>query len=276
MESCRIDNGGVELALSVVGEGQDLLFVHGLRSSQPMWAPMVRSMQDRFRCWTLDLRGHGASAWAPGGYHLAGFASDVSAALRHIAAPTVGIGHSLGGMAVADAAIAGHPNLRSAYLIEAPLFPVDGVAPPGFDQQLDLIRRYQQEGRSPGEFADLVSRAPAPGGGTLGDRLVPEQLAAIGSAFADLDPEVMVARLDGSLRVEPRAPTFAVPTRVLAADPELGPAVGPDAVAALADLSPATEVRTILGLGHPMMMIRGFDESVTADLVDWLEQLDLR
>ncbi len=273
----RVDNGGVDLAMSVVGDGPDLLFVHGLGSSQPLWGPLVRALADNYRCWNLDLRGHGDSDRAGRAYTRLDYASDTAAALDHIGRPVIAVGHSLGGMTIAHAATLGHPWIRAAYLIDAPLFrPAGGESPmrPVFERQLEMIERYQQQERPVADYEATLSRAPAPGGSTIGEVMVAEHLRARAEGLAKLDPATLHARLDGSLAIDPEPPVFQVPARVLAADPDLGPAFRPEWIPRLAELSPQVEVETLLGVGHQMMMMRGYDEIVLADLVDWLGRLD--
>ncbi len=43
------------------GHGPPLLMTHGNGLNAGMWATVVPHLQDTFRCWGLDFRGHGAS-----------------------------------------------------------------------------------------------------------------------------------------------------------------------------------------------------------------------
>lgn len=269
-------NGEVTLALSSVGSGPNLLFVHGLGSAQLLWDPLVRVLGDRYRCWTLDLRGHGASGRAPGAYNLEGYGSDVAAALDHIDAPTIGIGHSLGGSSLARVATLGHPHLRGIYLLDSGLVRPAGQAPPPgiaalFQKQLAMLRQFQPEGRPIEDYVDVLAAAPYPAGGTNRDVMVPEQLRGRAASLSMLDPDCIEATLAGYGNEDRLPPKFAVPVRVVAADPALGAVFRPEQEAQLTELTPHATVHTMGGVGHQLLMVKGHDQKVQDDLEAWLE-----
>ncbi len=289
-----IDNGDTKLALSHVGDGPNLLFVHGLGSAQLLWGPLVRVLQDRYRCWTLDLRGHGASDRTPGAYNLPGYGSDVAAALDHIAAPTVGIGHSLGGTSLARTAAGCHRHLRAVYLLDSGLFRPAGKTPPTalvelFNNQLAMLRQFQPENRPIEDYQEVLAAAPYPAGGTNQDVMVPEQLRGRAESLSLLDPDCIEATLAGFVASDkvardkvardklPRdsvSLAFTIPTRVVAADPSLGAVFRPEHEGQLVALTPQATVFTMLGVAHQLMMIKGYDDEVRQDLEAWLADLE--
>jgi pimeloyl-ACP methyl ester carboxylesterase len=100
-----------ELYYEEEGEGEPLLFVHGLGSSSRDWFEQVPHFADRYRVITCDLRGHGRSSVTRGPYRMAGFARDVAVLLRRLdAAPAHVVGLSMGGMVALELA-AGAPAL---------------------------------------------------------------------------------------------------------------------------------------------------------------------
>lgn len=273
-----IDNGGVGLALTSVGDGPDLLFVHGLGSAQLLWRPLVRALSDRYRCWTLDLRGHGASDRAPGAYNMAAYSSDVAAALDHIGAPTIGVGHSLGGNSLARAAALNHSNLRAVYLLDSGLFRPPGQGPgPGivalFEKQLAMLREFQPENRPVDDYLEVLAAAPYPAGGTNAEVMVPEQLRGRAESLSQLDPDCIKATLSGYADEKVVPPELAIPTRMVAADPSLGAAFGSGQEEQLLELTPHATVRAMLGVGHQLMMVKGYDDEVRMDLEAWLGSL---
>lgn len=89
----------VTLAYQQMGEGPDLVFVHGLAASRAFWflhyaVPLSR----HFRITLFDLRGHGYSSMPASGYEAVRAAEDITGLLDHLGiARCVLIGHSYGG-----------------------------------------------------------------------------------------------------------------------------------------------------------------------------------
>lgn len=96
---------GVNLALwEWAGAGVPLFFVHATGFHARCWDAVIEHFPDR-RCFALDLRGHGRSdkPAPPDDWRVMG--EDVAAVARALGlAQAIGIGHSMGGHAVALAA----------------------------------------------------------------------------------------------------------------------------------------------------------------------------
>jgi pimeloyl-ACP methyl ester carboxylesterase len=89
---------GHDVAYRQAGEGDVLVFVHGIAGSSATWTPVMRRLADRYTVLAPDLLGHGDSAKPRGDYSLGAYASgirDLLAVLGHERATF--IGHSLGG-----------------------------------------------------------------------------------------------------------------------------------------------------------------------------------
>lgn len=56
--------GGVDVAYTDVGEGEPILFVHGIPTSSYLWRNVIRALGDRVRCVAPDLMGLG-DTWTP-------------------------------------------------------------------------------------------------------------------------------------------------------------------------------------------------------------------
>jgi pimeloyl-ACP methyl ester carboxylesterase len=133
---------GVRIALHDLGgpEGRTpspvLLFSHATGLHGRVFEPMASFLSDRFRCVSLDLRGHGMSE-LPADASLAwsGMADDVLAALSSDGfrvGPLHGIGHSLGGASLVLAADRRPEAFRSLWLYEPAIFPTErGRVPDG-------------------------------------------------------------------------------------------------------------------------------------------------
>lgn len=80
--------------------GQPLIFMHGGGQTRYSWGSSAERLADQgYRVISLDLRGHGDSAWAPDqDYSLDTFVADLKAICTTLDRPPVLIGASLGGV----------------------------------------------------------------------------------------------------------------------------------------------------------------------------------
>jgi pimeloyl-ACP methyl ester carboxylesterase len=91
-------NSGVRIHYQQVGEGPDLVMVHGITGNLAVWhLNIVPALSERYRILTYDLRGHGYSDTPPTGYTLDDMATDLHELLDElrIERPIVA-GHSYG------------------------------------------------------------------------------------------------------------------------------------------------------------------------------------
>lgn len=96
MPSLRSNN--INLHYEISGEGQPLLFIHGLGSSARDWELQVAEFSRSYRVITFDLRGHGRSDKPAGPYSLPMFAADTAGLLRSLDVESAHVvGLSLGG-----------------------------------------------------------------------------------------------------------------------------------------------------------------------------------
>jgi pimeloyl-ACP methyl ester carboxylesterase len=116
-------SNGLSVHYQQVGEGPDVVMVHGITGNLAVWhLKLVPALADRYRILTYDLRGHGLSGAPPTGYSLDHMADDLCRLLDalDIERPVV-VGHSYG----ADIGLylaAGHPERVSEVIaIEAAL-----------------------------------------------------------------------------------------------------------------------------------------------------------
>ncbi|MDE0854023.1 MAG: alpha/beta hydrolase [Nevskia sp.] len=109
---------GVDIAYQQMGEGPDLVLVHGLAASRAFWflhyaVPLSR----HFRVTLFDLRGHGYSGVPASGYDAPTMAGDLAALLDHLGITScVLAGHSYGGGVALEYA-ARHPQRVSRLVI---------------------------------------------------------------------------------------------------------------------------------------------------------------
>ncbi|MCO5176892.1 MAG: alpha/beta hydrolase [Thermomicrobiales bacterium] len=89
---------GVKIHYQQVGEGPDVVMVHGLTGNLAVWhLQIIPQLMDRFRITTYDLRGHGYSEVTPSGYTSDDMAEDLRDLLDalDIERPAL-VGHSYG------------------------------------------------------------------------------------------------------------------------------------------------------------------------------------
>src|SRR5512135_1060782 len=89
---------GINLYYEVTGEGQPLVFIHGLGSSTRDWESQTPEFAKSYKVITFDLRGHGQSDKPVGLDSVPQYADDLAALLKALDVPAAHIvGISLGG-----------------------------------------------------------------------------------------------------------------------------------------------------------------------------------
>ena len=91
-------SGGVKLHYQQVGEGPDVVMIHGLTGNLAVWhLKIVPLLSDHFRMLTYDLRGHGYSDMPPTGYAPDQMAADLLGLLDALGIERAYlVGHSFG------------------------------------------------------------------------------------------------------------------------------------------------------------------------------------
>jgi pimeloyl-ACP methyl ester carboxylesterase len=128
-DKCIAGNG---LQLHYVEWGRpgnpSLVLLHGFQSNAHTWDTFSHAMSDTYHVLALDQRGHGDTSWAPdGNYAPEASVSDIVGFITALRlAPTVVIGHSMGGRHAAMVA-AEHPEkVRKVVIVDtAAEFPPD-------------------------------------------------------------------------------------------------------------------------------------------------------
>jgi pimeloyl-ACP methyl ester carboxylesterase len=89
---------GVKLHYQQVGDGPDLVMIHGLTGNLAVWhLKIIPMLWDHFRILTYDLRGHGYSDVPPSGYTLDEMTEDLAELLETLEIQRASIvGHSFG------------------------------------------------------------------------------------------------------------------------------------------------------------------------------------
>ncbi|KAI9011637.1 carbamoyl-phosphate synthase L chain, ATP binding domain-containing protein [Hyaloraphidium curvatum] len=262
-------NGDLKISYSVFGpeDGPPVVFLHGISGSRYTWGPVIDRFSDKYRCYAVDARGHGASDRAPGMYTTKTYASDPIALLDTvIKKPAVIVGHSLGGVEAFLVAVA-RPELVKAVVLEDP--PLYMLSKEVFDATpysaafvflKGDIGAAQAAGKSPeGYAAEAAKRPIAPGSTvTAGDVFTPYALNAAAKARLLMDLTMWDAVLEGTaLDHDEDAPT-QVPGRLIRAD--MGAAFFPGHAERFAKHAPNISVHETPGALHQIHDSKAFFE----------------
>jgi pimeloyl-ACP methyl ester carboxylesterase len=129
------------LALSVAGEGELVLFLHGIRGNRRNWARQVEFFSRRYKAVAWDARGYGDSDDYEGPLHFEYFSGDVLRVVEHFKAPKLHlVGLSMGGRIARNVALRAPERVQSLVLISTN---------PGFDSMSpESVKRFITERRN--------------------------------------------------------------------------------------------------------------------------------
>lgn len=134
--------GDCELGHRVVGDGPDLVFIHGWPLHGLTWRHVVEALADRYRCHVFDLPGTGASVWTTEQhYGIESHAQRVLAAIDALGIERFGlVGHDSGAAVGRYVAAAAGPRAWASV--------ISGSEIPGHHPL--LLRIMMKAGRLPG------------------------------------------------------------------------------------------------------------------------------
>jgi pimeloyl-ACP methyl ester carboxylesterase len=152
--------GGIRLAADEAGDPSwpPAILLHGGGQTRHAWGTTLETLADKgWHVYSVDLRGHGDSEWAPDGdYTLDAFAGDVRTIAREMPEPPVLVGASLGGISslTAIAETPPPPLARALVLVDVvPRIEWEGVHRIG-----DFMTAHLDEGfGSLDEVADAIA-----------------------------------------------------------------------------------------------------------------------
>lgn len=101
-----VSDDGTPISYEVCGKGEPaLVFVHGWSCDARYWRAQVPYFEKKYKVVTVDLAGHGHSGSGRDRYTMKAFGEDVAAVVKATdARKVVLIGHSMGGIVIAEAA----------------------------------------------------------------------------------------------------------------------------------------------------------------------------
>ncbi len=277
MNDLTIHNGDLALAASVFGapDAPPVLLLHGISNSRDVWYDWAVELQDRYRVFTLDFRGHGHSARAPR-YSIEDYVSDAAAVLDVIGVPTRVVGHSLGGVVSGVLAQRGHPLMHSALLVDpAWYFGIEAefqrtVYPRRFALLTGLVEKLRAERAPLNAWVDAVAHTPHPAGGVFADHMPYRQLLSHGSALHRWDVAVLQRSMTEVFASVDYAQPFQRPTHLIHCDDALGAAFHLRHAELLSAINPGLVVTHYAGSDHFPLRTTAFAPRFRRDLEGFL------
>lgn len=116
-----VQAGDARLAVQQLGEGPDVVLVHGLATNRAFWyANLAQTLRARYRVTLFDLRGHGYSDMPASGYGADDMAKDLEAVIDDLALdPLAVVAHSYGGSVALEHAVRAQRTPRALVLMDA-------------------------------------------------------------------------------------------------------------------------------------------------------------
>jgi len=145
-KSGEVGANGLRLRYYRTGvDGPPVVLAHGITDSGLCWPRVAEALADGYRVITCDARGHGRSESPHGPYTQADQADDLAGLVRALGlVGPILMGHSMGADTTATA-VARHPNLASAIVLEDPPWRDE---PPAAPQTLTSYRERLETYRS--------------------------------------------------------------------------------------------------------------------------------
>ena len=121
---------GVGVSYTDEGQGDCLLFLHGLGISRKDWQPQIEYFGQNFRVIAPDFRGHGDSDAPDGDYNIPIHAADILALMDELSIESAHVvGLSMGGMVAFQLAVDAPSRLKSMVIVNSgPALPNDTFA----------------------------------------------------------------------------------------------------------------------------------------------------
>ncbi len=239
---------GVNLNYEITGQGEAVVFLHGMTGSTQDWANQIAVLSPKYKVVALDLRGHGRSA-APSReeeYSVPISTDDVFALLNMLNIKKCClVGHSLGGFVALEFALKHQGMLAALVLVDTSSGQF--ARAPGFAQ---LRQKLDELARSQGvEAAFEYDAANNP---TRIERFQkhPElkEVTRRKVLMTSVDGYIYFSRAIGKWEpVMPRLSEIKVPTLIYWGDEDLG---FTEAVQVLEKGIPDSELVTVKGAGH--------------------------
>jgi pimeloyl-ACP methyl ester carboxylesterase len=138
---------GTEFNHRQTGDGEDVVFVHGLGANLAFWRfEVLVALGRALRLTVYDLKGHGYSSVPPAGYSTFDMASDLTALLDHLGIASAHlVGHSFGGLIALQQAALRPERVQSVTVIDSRVRALQPAIDLGSWRDADALGRLLEE-----------------------------------------------------------------------------------------------------------------------------------
>jgi 3-oxoadipate enol-lactonase len=248
-----------------VGQGPPLLFLHGLIFDTRMWSSQVAALSGKYRCISIDFRGHGQSAAPRCQCSLEQLAEDVYKVMGKLTIEQAHVvGLSMGGMVGMRLALAHPEAVRSLLLLDTDAGLEEADRSRQYEAMAQMVRDQGPQSVMEGILPFFFSQSFRQGW--------PQEMQRFREQFATIDPEGMYwVTLAVTRRRDMRDEIkgIRVPTLIIVGDQDI--ATTPDKAEAIHQQIAGSRLATIAGAGHMTPIER--PEEVTALLAEFLAEV---
>ncbi|WP_323029768.1 alpha/beta hydrolase [Castellaniella sp.] len=236
----------IDVAYTVEGAGDPVVFIHGLAEDLHTWRAQQRALGGRYRSFACDLRGHGMTTLGQCDGTLAQLGNDLLAFIGQVSGPATVVGFSLGG-AIALWAAAERPDLVRKSVVLGTSSVVGHLAVQFYEERIAQAAdtgsaAFREAMRADTEAGLFRARESL-------DRIVAARLAAVGDGRG----YVNAARAMMGLRAEPLTPRLSrIETPVVVIGAEHDRFCPQKAATILLEALPGAEFMAIPDAGHLM------------------------
>jgi len=118
MKYCSVNN--IKLCYQDVGNGETIIFLHGLGSNSTDWQQQIDCFSQNYRVIAIDCRGHGRSDKPDGKYTIPLFADDMVQLFSHLKIDSFHlVGFSMGGMVAFQIAVDNPQKVKTLTIINS-------------------------------------------------------------------------------------------------------------------------------------------------------------
>ncbi len=243
----KIQSNNINLYYETRGEGQPLVFIHGLGSSTRDWESQAPEFSKSYKVITLDLRGHGQSDKPAGPYTMQQYSDDLSCLLQALGVASAHIvGISLGGGIAFQFAIDHPTQVKTITIVNsAPTLGDPAQVKPEIDLRVGIV---QQMGMRAMGQALAPNLFPKPEHAALRETFI--------ERWAENDPRAYIEATRSMLdwNVVAQLGKIQCPTLVIAADQDYSPVAVKEAYVKLmpnAQLVVIPDSRHAVPIEHP-------------------------
>lgn len=243
------------------GEGDCIVFVHGIGASGATWSGVVEYLKPHYRCVRMDLRGHGQSPKPPVPYYLDDFVVDIEHLRNRLEVERIHVvGHSLGGMIAPAYALAFPDHVNALGLIST----AAGRTEEDFRKVMGVIEALERDGIE-ATLDQLVARWFTDEFGAVH----PEVIEARRAQVLANDPAVFanVFHIYAETELGPRLRQVNAPSLVLTG--ELDGGCNPRLARFMVDQIPEALLCILDGLKHAILLEA--PDRVAEPLLEYLE-----